>query len=496
MPKGVRVRTPPSLLNHKIFLQKRTITLKIETTPHENHQVKIVAEFDADVFETYKRKAAKKISNQTKIPGFRPGKAPYEFIARMVGEGAIVEEAVDLLIDDQYRNVLLEANINPSGPGSLSEIVNMDPPTFAFLVPLQPDVDLGDYKSIRLEYVPEVIEESEVEDFLKRLQQNYASAEPVERPIENGDLVYIKVSGIDINVENDEYEILKETPVQFVIGDKTQDDNWPFENFANELLGLNEGDEKSLTHKFDEEADDEFKGKEVKFLVTVQSVKSLTLPELNDEFAKNLGQFDDLDSLKKAIRDQLESTKNQEYEDKYYTDLLEKIAAQATVKYPSFMVDEEIEHILQNLETNLKQQNMDLETYLKLVKSDREKYIEENVRQAAENRLVNSLIIDKYGQMEKIEIGKDDYETIVSETRMMLEEKPGEKGKKSKTSGETMNNMTLNAISRLYNQKTLARMKAVASGLAEIVDQPVEESIKPETNKNDEAEIETAESES
>ncbi|PKO07481.1 MAG: trigger factor [Chloroflexi bacterium HGW-Chloroflexi-3] len=464
------------------------VALKIETIPQEDHQVKIEAEFEVELFDSFKRRAARKIANKAKIPGFRPGKAPYDVILRMFGEGAINEEAIELLIDEQYAKVLDETSVTPSGPGSLQEIISMDPPKLSFLVPLKPEVELGDYKSIELEYSPEPVMDEEINEFITRLQKNYATAEPAERPIEKGDVVYFKLTGF----ENEE-AILEETPVQLVIGEDDKKDNWPYEGFSNELIGMNEGDSKDIEYSFTEDAEDErFKGKTVKFVTNIQSVKTLTLPELDDEFANSLGQFENFAELEQAVREQHEINKKQEYDDKYYSDLIEKYAEISTVKFPPFMVEEEIEHMLKSLERDLKQQNLDFDTYLKLLSTDKEKYIEENVRPAAINRVKSTLIIEKVAQEEKVEVAKEDIDEIINDTVQMLQNIPDQKGKKAKLNDEMVNNVAYNAISRLYNQRTLERMKALASGETEIeaTDEAVEESSDDATETVVEQEIE------
>jgi len=458
--------------------------LKIETKPTDDHQVQIIAEFEAEVFEGYKHRAAKKIAKQAKIPGFRPGKAPYHVIVNMYGEGAIQEEAVEIMIDEQYPKVIEESGVEPGGPGALEEITSIDPPKFTFLVPLQPEVELGDYKEIRLDYAPEETTDADVDDFLNRIQKNYATAEPVERPIEDGDLVYFKVSAKDKNAEGDDAEILAETPGQKLIGEEDSQDTWPFEGFGKKLVGLKANDTKKISKKFKkEEGDEVFQGKSVEFTVTIDSIKAMNLPEIDDDFAKTLGDFEDLEALKKVVREQIENEKNGQYEDKYYTDLLEKIAEQATVKYPPQMVDEEIEHIIHNLEHDLQHQNLDFETYLKLMNLDRDKYIEENVRPAAVKRLVNSLIIETVAKQEKVEIGQADYEGIMNETFQMIENMPAQKGKKGKVSSEMVNNVAMNAMSRLYNQRTLERLKAIATGTADQVVETTEETTQPEVEE-------------
>ena len=133
--------------------------MKIQKELLEDHQIELNVEIDADPYEKAKHQAARKIAKKVKIPGFRPGKAPYNVILRHVGEGAIVEDAVDILIEDIYPKILDEAEIQPYGPGSLQNIESLDPPTFKFLVPLAPEVELGDYKVLEIPYeMPEVDE--------------------------------------------------------------------------------------------------------------------------------------------------------------------------------------------------------------------------------------------------------------------------------------------------------------------------------------------------
>jgi trigger factor len=162
---------------------------------------------------------------------------------------------------------------------------------------------------------------------------------------------------------------------------------------------------------------------------------------------------------------------------------LEKIAEQATVKYPPQMVEEEIEHVIHNLEHDLQHQNLDFDTYLKLMNLERDKYIEETIRPAAEKRLINSLIIESIAKEEKVEIAKEDVEGIMNDTVQMLQNMPENKGKKGKLSNETVNNVAYNAMTRLYNQRTLERLKAIANGELDKKEETAEETTQPETEE-------------
>ena len=220
--------------------------MKIETTPRDDHQVSIIAEFETEFMEKYKRQAARKISQETKVPGFRPGKAPYDIIRRMYGDEAIQKEAIELMLDKVYPDVLKEAGIEPGGPGSLEEVISQDPPKLSFVVPLAPKVELGDYRSIRKEYNPPSVAEDEVDRVIKNLRANYSTAEPVDRAIEEGDLVSVKVSGEFTHpAEGEETVAIKENTVQMIVGENEfETDDWPYEGFTRVLVGLNEKDEQ------------------------------------------------------------------------------------------------------------------------------------------------------------------------------------------------------------------------------------------------------------
>ncbi|HOD04755.1 MAG TPA: trigger factor family protein, partial [Anaerolineaceae bacterium] len=153
--------------------------MNIQTELRDDHQARLTVEFDQETFEGFKRKAARKIAGEAKIPGFRPGKAPYDVIRRMYGDGAIDQEAVELLIDALYPKILEEAKIEPGAPGALEDIASMDPLKLVFLVPLEPTVNLGEYRAVRLPYEPETVSDEDVEKVMTRLHHNSGTAEPV-----------------------------------------------------------------------------------------------------------------------------------------------------------------------------------------------------------------------------------------------------------------------------------------------------------------------------
>ncbi|WP_061917293.1 trigger factor [Bellilinea caldifistulae] len=458
--------------------------MKLEIQPRDDHQVNVIAEFETELLEQFKRRSARKIAEKTRIPGFRPGKAPYDVVRRVVGEEALIEQAIEDLIDEYYPKILEEASLKPGAAGNLEKILSLDPPKFSFLVPLEPEVDLGNYKDIRLEYSPQAVEEQEVTDFLKRLQTNYATAEPVDRPAQEGDLVYIKFSGkLTHPAEGEDEMVFPERPAQFILGsDLMENRSFPFPGFSENLTGKKEGDAFTLTYTFpQDEKDEALRGKEVEFQVTVQSVKSLILPELNDEFAQTIGQFETLEDLKKAIREQLENAKKEEADETFFNQLFERLQAQATIKYPPQVLEHEIEHLLEDFQHDLSRQGMELDTYLKMVNKDRETFIREELEPIARRRLERSLIMEKFADVEQIKIDETNYQQAIQDSLRDLQSMPMDKKPTKAEQNQLTQEVLIYNINRRLNQMILNRMKAIATGQA-LEEQPAEQGLASESS--------------
>lgn len=462
--------------------------MKIEVLPQEDHQVKIIAEFETSQLEEYKIRAAKKLGRNTRIPGFRPGKAPIDILRRVIGEETIHQQAIEDLIDEQYPNILDEAEIKPGSSGSLDEIISTDPPKFSFLVPLEPEVELGNYKDLRLDYNLEAVTEQEITDFLNNMRTSYATAEPVERAAVEGNLVYVKLSGsLTHPTEDEDAQVYPERPAQFIIGtDIIQNRDWPFPGFNDQLIGLSAGGEKTIVHTFPEDDSDEtLRGKEVEFKVNVQSVKALHMPELNDDFAQTVGEFENMDALRTAVINQLENSKKDAADDKFFVELLDKLVESSVIKYPSNILDHEVEHMMEHLKEDLTRQGLEMDAYFKMLEMDREKYIEEKARPAARKRLERALVIEEVGKRENIQLGKDDYEEAISTTVDQLKSLPGAQKRKERVSQEVFNSVAASALSRKYNQLILDRLKLIATGQAESIDsQSAEETTDEAVDEN------------
>jgi trigger factor len=446
--------------------------LKIETQPREDHQVRLVVEIEQEAMEKFKRQAARKIAHDAKIPGFRPGKAPYDVVRRLYSDQTITNQAIDLLVDEIYPEILEKAEIKPGGPGSLDEIVSLAPPTFAFLVPLAPDVELGDFHGITQEFSMPVVTDVEVEENVQRMRTNYATVEPVERPAEEKDLVYLSSSQTILNPsEGQPTELQKETPMQYIIPTENEekDEKHPFPGFARQLIGLSANEEKTITYTYPEDASDEnLRGKTVEYHVKVDSIKTVRLPDLTDEFAQTLGDIENVDALYKSIKERLETNSSEEYEQNYFTQLIDKVRVISTIKYAPQTLSEEIDEVLRLLERDLARQNIDMATYLKMRQLEKDALIEQEIKPAAIRRLERSLIIDAVGRAEKIQLDPVQLQGIVSQTLSEMQSSGDLKKVQKNLSPERLvESITYDAAARLMNRQVLERLKVIATGQQE-----------------------------
>ena len=381
--------------------------MKITTEPRDDHQMKVVAEFEASDLDKFKQQAARRIASKAKIPGFRPGKAPYDVISRLYGEPTIEEEAIELMVEKVYPDVLTEAKIEPAAPGTLEDIQKEDPLKFTFVVPMEPTVELGNYQEIRKEYKPKPVTAKQVDEFIQRLRRTYATAEPVERPAEKDDLVYVKVDATLLKpTGDDKAEILKDTPLQLVIGETDPEENdYPYPGFGDNLIGLSANDEKTIKYTYPKDTKfEKLRGKAVEFHVLLQNVKKLTLPALDDEFAKMFGEYDKFEDLKAAIKTQIEMRQNGEYDQEYYTDVIEEMLKRATVKYPPQVLEHEMEHVVENVTHDLEHQKMELDVYLKTLKKEKDEWMESDVKPAARKRLERMLLLQELSKKENVQV--------------------------------------------------------------------------------------------
>lgn len=440
--------------------------MKIETTPLDNHQVKLVVDISEE-WESAMRRGARIIAQRVRIPGFRPGKAPYPVILRQVGEDAIREQALETLVDDVYPKAIKEANIKPYSIGKLTAAnLTTQPYTVQFEIPLEAQVTLGDYKAIRRPYELVAITDEQVDQTLENLRRRSAVYEPTDQPVREGDQVSIRLAARrTAPSEGQPAELLPEFPYPVIVKSEAEEaGEWPFPGFSRQLIDLSVGDTKIIEHSFAEDSDfASLRGEQTEFSIKVEEIKTATLPELNDDFAHNFGEIADLEALRKVVRHDLEEQNTAMYHEKYDEELLKELIAQSTIKYAPEMLEHEIDSVIHNLEDRLGRQNETLDIYLKRRNIDMDA-LRLEARAVAEDRLKHTLVLLEVSRQEKITVDPNQFQSETERTMSSLAQSLPEKDAKKLNRSEVVQNVATNVMADMILRNTQGYLRSLASG--------------------------------
>ena len=373
-------------------------------------EITLTVELEPEDENPFLERSYRRTVSRLNIPGFRRGKAPRRIVESMIGRTALLQEALDFMVPETLDKVLTDEEVAAFGEPSI-EVTDLEPVSFTATIPLEPTIDLGDYRSLRVDSEPVEIGEEQVDDVIARLQEEQVVWEPVERPAQYGDRLNLDVTG-----EMDGETVVADEDVEYV---PNEDNVLPFPGFAPEIVGLSEDEEREFTLTVPEDYPrEQYAGKEVQFQVSVLSVKEKSLPELDDEFAKSVGQgFDDLDALRNSVRESLTSQAEAAARNELEQKSLEALCEAAVVNASTILYERELEAMQADRERMLRQQGLDLPTYLRFMGKTAEEFADE-MRPSAERRLLGGLVLRKLAEVEEIEVTDED---IQSEADRLLE---------------------------------------------------------------------------
>lgn len=386
--------------------------MEVTTERLEDCQVNVIIEMDAAETDKVLRQTARTIARQFNVPGYRRGKAPFAAIVRTFGREAIQQQAIEDRGQELYEEAIEEIEYEPYQVGELQD-VEWDPFRMTVLLPIPPEVDLGDYRSVRVPYEVEPVTEEQIDEYLAGLRQEHAQWVPVERPAAMGDQVVLDLQATAGDVEimnNQEQEMLVEADVPY-----------PLPGFQEEVVGMSAGEEKTFTLMVPEDDDATYAaGKEATVEVLLHSVKEKDLPPLDDDLALLVGDYDTLDDLKVGAREQMEVEALQRSESLYLDAALDAFVENATtVEYPPQAVDREADAALGQMENNLASSGIQLDTYLGMMGKTREAYKEE-LYPAAEERLKKRLVLGEIAKSENLQIEDDEIEAEIERMIEMM----------------------------------------------------------------------------
>lgn len=406
------------------------------------------------------RKAARRLSKNTRIPGFRPGKAPYEVVVRVLGRETVFEEALDDLGPEVYRSALEQAQLEPYAPGTLDEVLSEKPLVLRYTVPLAPEVDLGDYRSLRVPWEEPEVSDEALEEVLENLRQGQALIEPADRPARLSDVVVVDVEGELLEPEEDENPLLvRQEGISLLL---EEDTDWPVPGIAERLEGIAAGEERTFEYTFPEDyPSEDLRGRRARFKVVCHEVKSRLVPEWSDDLARAIGDYEDLLDLRLKVRQELQEAARQQAEEEYAEKVVEALVDQATVRYPPVLLEEEIHELLHDLDQHLRARNLTLEDYLR-IEGKTASELREELRPQAERRLARALVLGRLVEVEDLEVSDEEVEAEIE--RMVGPLGPqGEELRRFFQQPTARKRIALD----LLTKKALARLTAIARGEVE-----------------------------
>jgi trigger factor len=329
-------------------------------------------------------------------------------------------------------------------------------------------VELGDYHTIRIPYEAKQITDEEVDRVVTNLRNQNAVIERVDRPAQVGDQVVLHISGeFTAPEEGESPVIMDDKPLTVIVeaeGDEFYQD-LPFPGFTHLLIGLSAEEASSTTYSFPEDSAVKYMaGKEVSFTFKVDLVNSRTLPEINDDLAQSIGDYATLDVLRKAIQDDLQKESDDNYNAEYDEKVLDQLVEITTVKYPPQMLEREIDVVLNQLESRLQQQGLDMELYLKTRSMDTTQ-LREETKPVAETRLKRSLVLFEVAEKEDIEVDPQQLQNETLRTMNMYSRMMPAKDFRRLTSKDGANNLVGNIMMELVIENTKERLRNFARGI-------------------------------
>ena len=392
--------------------------MNVKSIEKNGNQATIVVEIDKELMEKGVNAAYMKARKQIMIPGFRKGKAPRKMIESMYGAHVFYEDGLEEIFPEVYKFAVIDQDVKAVGRPSLSDMnISEDHiVTLTLTTDVYPEVTLGDYKGIEVEQAPVEVSDAQVEAELNRMAQNVASTEVVERAAQMGDTANIDFEGFDNGVpfdggKGDNFD-LKLGSGQFVPG------------FEEQVVGMSAGEEKDIDVTFPENYTPELAGKPVVFHVKLNKVTVTTVPELDDEFAKDVSEFETLEELKADIRAKALESAEKQAKTAFENAAVEKVAENATVDMPAALIEAELDNQMERFAYQLQMSGYSMDAYAKMMGGD-VSTMRNAFRPQAEKQAKINVTLAKIVEVEGITVSEDEmneeYEALAKNYELEVE---------------------------------------------------------------------------
>ena len=377
--------------------------MNVKSIERKGNEATIVVEIDKELMESGVNKAYMKARKQIMIPGFRKGKAPRKMIEAMYGAHVFYEDGLEEIFPEVYEFAVVKQEIKAIGRPSLADmqISEENIVTLTLTTEVYPEVTLGQYKGLEVEKAEATVTDAQVQAELDRMAQNVASTETVEKAAEMGDTANIDFEGFDNGVpfdggKGDNFD-LKLGSGQFVPG------------FEEQLVGMTAGEEKDIDITFPEDYHAELAGKAVVFHVKLNKVTVTNVPELDDEFAKDVSEFETLEELKADIRAKALEQAEKQLQSAFENAAVEKAAENTTVEMPKALVEAELDTQMERFAYQLQMSGYSMDQYAKMMGGDLNT-MRNAFRPAAEKQAKISVTLEKIVEVEGLSVTDEEIE--------------------------------------------------------------------------------------
>lgn len=483
------------------------MSLTIHTDEDDQRQLLVTVEVDEERVQKAMRSVARELAKEVHVPGFRKGKAPYQVILRRVGEESLRAEAVEKLAQPVFEEMMDELDPDIYSQASLDDIQDK-PLVMKYTIPLSPTVQLGDYRELRQEIEEVEVSEEAVAEALERVRERHQVVEEVERPLQAGDVVVLSGLGRLLPLDDQAEDELEDEETAVAVDDDTLDDEefedeefdddyddddyddeeedddydddilfdedhsemlvdaamlFPGTPFVDNIVGLSAGEEAGFDFTFPADyEDDELAGRAARFNVRISTVKSRTLPELDDELAQKEGSYETVDALRDSVRQRLQDQAETQAKNDLIEQLIDKLLEDATIVYPPSAADNEVDRMIENLKNRVSGAGWQWEDYLRIQNTSEDEMREEYWETAVE-RLERQLVLQQFITDEKLRITPEDIDARLEERLEKFDDPELREGMREYMRGEYGIQML---GSEILMDKAYERIRAIFTGEA------------------------------
>jgi len=425
--------------------------VKITQDDVVDRQTVLHIELEDDDIDPYLDRAYQRVVQRVNIPGFRKGKAPRRIIEQYFGRESMLNEVLDSMLPELTNQAINEKDLDAVGLPSI-EMEELDPFQFSATVPLRPEVDLGEYSEIRIEKEHPKIEDDAVDSRIEQLRLSVATWEPTERPIEIGDMITAQIKGTV-----GEKTIFDESDAVYLVNEEI---GRPFPGFSEKLVGMEPDNPSQFDLSIPEDfADADLANQDASFDVTIKDIKARVLPEIDDEFAKSIGEgYETLGDLKEEVQKSIQTEAEEETTRTHRESIVEALMDTAKVEMSALLLQHEAEHMVEEQERMVSQANMNMDDYLASLGKTREEFVEESKTEASD-RLKRSFVLAKLAEEEGIEVSDEDIDGRITEMFSNAEQEIPE---------SSQNAQMRDYLSRsLLMEETMKKLEGIAAGESE-----------------------------